>query len=198
MFYDDEINLDKSRLKLLCKIIKKRDYIWRCFIRSNLFTEDMAKDMAASGCVEVLCGIESGSDKMLKIINKQATIEIHIKARNLCREYQIRFKALMMIGLPSETKEDIMLTKKWLLDNKPDDFDITILTPYPGSDIYKNKEKYDIDFNLDYTQDIAFFKGIPGQYKSFVRNSHLSFNEITQLRDEIEKEVRSKINLENR
>ena len=189
MFYDDEINLNKERLFALCNELKKRDYVWRCFIRSNLFTEEMAKEMTASGCVEVLCGVESGSPKILKIINKKTTPELNSKARAICQEYQIRFKALTMIGLPSETMKDIMMTKQWLLDNKPDSFDITIFTPYPGCDIYKNKSKYDLNFEVDYEKDIAFFKGIPGEYHGLVSNSNLTAEELTSLRDEIEKEV---------
>lgn len=191
MFYDDEMNIDKKRLSRLCSELKKRDYKWRAFIRSDLFTEKMAKEMAEAGCYELLCGIESGSDRILKIINKGTTTKKNIEARNICKKYDIRFKALMMIGLPSETREDIMLTKRWILDNKPDTFDITIFMPFPGCDIYDHKEKYDIDFKINYNKDIAFFKGIPGQYKSYVKNSNLDYKEIVKLRDEIERDCKT-------
>ncbi len=186
MFYDDEINLNKKRLSELCFALKKKDYRWRAFIRSDLFTEEMAKEMAESGCHELLCGVESGSDRILKIINKKTTSKINTKARELCRKYGIRFKALLMIGLPSETREDVMMTKQWLLDNKPDTFDITIFAPYPGSLIYDHKERFDIEFNIDYHKDMVFFKGIPGKYKSYVKTSKLDYNEIVRLRDELE------------
>ncbi len=190
MFYDDEINLDKNRLSKLCKSLKKKGYRWRAFIRADLFTEDMAKEMKEAGCHELLCGVESGSDRILKVINKQTTSEINTGARTLCRKYGIKFKALMMIGLPSETKEDVMMTKQWLLDNKPDTFDITVYAPYPGSRIYDHKEGYDIEFNPNFQNDSVFFKGIPGKYKSHVRTSKLDYDEIVKLRDEIEREVK--------
>ncbi len=189
MFYDDEINLDRERLYRLCRYLKEREYKWRAFIRADLFTDDLAQEMADSGCYELLCGVESGSDRILKVINKQTTSEINSKARELCKKYKIRFKALMMIGLPSETREDVMMTKQWLLYNKPDTFDITIYAPYPGSEIYEHKDKFDIEFNPDYQNDSVFFKGIPGEYKSHVRTSSLDYGEIVKLRDEIEREV---------
>ena len=190
MFYDDEINLNKQRLSELCSALRKKDYKWRAFIRSDLLTEEMTKEMAESGCYELLCGVESGSDRILKVINKRTTSKINTDARGLCKKYGIRFKALMMIGLPSETKEDVMLTKQWLFDNLPDTFDISIFAPYPGSLIYDHKERFDIEFNIDYTKDIVFFKGIPGEYKSHVKTSKLTYEEIAQLRDEIEEDCK--------
>ena len=198
MFFDDEINIDNIRLITLCHMLKKRNVKWRALARTNLTNEYQIKVMAECGCKELLWGIESGSQKILDLIKKGTTVEQNNKAIELCKKYGIRTKALVIVGFPSETKQDIMLTKKWLLDNKPDDFDVTILTPYPGSDIYDNNKEYDFEFHMDYSHDVAFYKGVPGKYKSYVRNSHLSYKEIVALRDDMEEIVRNRLGLKPR
>jgi anaerobic magnesium-protoporphyrin IX monomethyl ester cyclase len=194
-FYDDELNLSKSRtLELMAAL--EGDYIYRGFIRTNLFDEDVAKAMAEAGFVEVCAGVESGSDRILKIIGKGAKVEDATRARAMAKKYGMRFKAFTIVGLPGETLEDVMATKSWLLENKPDSFDVTLNTPFPGSPEYDHRERYDIEFSVDYSKDVAFYKGVPGNYSSFVRTSALSFEDFRRLRDEIEADVRVELGME--
>jgi radical SAM superfamily enzyme YgiQ (UPF0313 family) len=63
--------------------------------------------MKDSGCIQIDCGWESGSEKMLEIMNKQAKSEDYIRFSNDCRDVGIRILANMMINLPGETLSDI-------------------------------------------------------------------------------------------
>lgn len=195
MIYDDEINIIKKRTLELMAEFKKRGYKFRAYIKSNLFDEEMAKALADGGALELSCGVESGSDKILKIIEKQTTYEINKRFVELCRKYGIYSKAFTIIGLPGETYEDAMLTKKWILDAKPDYFNIGINTPYPGSPEYDSKEKYDIEFGkIDYAEEqVSFMMHGQKKWKSWVRTSALSSEDLVRLRDEIEKECRQKL-----
>lgn len=195
MIYDDEINIIKKRTIELMAEFKKRGYKFRAYIKSNLFDEEMAKALADGGALELSCGVESGSNKILKIIEKQTTYEINKRFVELCRKYGIYSKAFLICGLPGETYEDAMLTKKWILDAKPDYFNIGINTPYPGSPEYDFKEKYDIEFGeIDYAKEqVSFMMHGQKKWKSWVRTSGLSPEDLVRLRDEIEKECRQKL-----
>lgn len=196
MIYDDEVNIIKKRTIELMKEFKKRGYQFRAYIKTNLFDEETAKAMVDGGALELSTGVESGSDRILKIIDKQTTYEVNKKFVQLCRKYGIKSKAFCMVGLPGETYEDIMLTKKWILDAKPDYFNLGINTPYPGSPEYDSREKYDLEFGeIDFAKEQASYSIGSGTkvWKSWVRTSSLSPEELVKLRNEVDKECREKL-----
>lgn len=198
MFYDDEFNLNRSRTLKLCKALKALDIRFRCFLRADLFTDEIAEAMANAGCYEVCVGVESGSQRVLDIIHKGTKVEQNSQARWLAKKYGLRFKAFTIVGLPGEDYKSAMETKKWLLENRPDEFDVTVFQPYPGSAIYFHPNEYPIHFDvssLDFAREKTFFKGVPGEYRSFVRTASLTAEEIVRLRDDIEKEVREALGL---
>jgi len=194
MFFDDEVNIINEHILSLCRSIKDRGYRWRGFIKANLFTEQQAQVMAEAGCYELCTGVESGSLRILQVIQKATTPEINKKFVELCRKYGIRSKCFTIVGLPSATLEDEMMTKQWLIDAAPDEFDVTVNTPYPGAPEFDHREKFDLEFSIDYSKDVAMYKGIPGNLKSFVRTSALSFEDLSRLRDEIDRDARKALN----
>ena len=195
MIYDDEVNIIKKRTIELMEEFEKRNFKFRAYIKTNLFDEETAKAMKKGGAIELSTGVESGSDKILKIIEKGTTYQINKKFIDICRKYGIYAKAFCMVGLPGETYEDVMLTKKWILAAKPDYFNLGINTPYPGSPEYDMKEKYDLEFGkLDFAKDQASYSSSKSKaWKSWVRTSALSSEELVRLRDEVEEECRKKL-----
>jgi len=192
MFFDDEFNLNKKHTLEMCKMLKEEDIIWRAMIRSNLFDEELAKAMAEAGCKELGCGVETGSPTIKKNINKGTTIEQDFKARELCRKYDIKFKCFIVVGLPGENYQTFNQTREWIRKAQPDNFDYTILVPYPGSPIWNHPENYDIQFDKEEIIkshfDDTFYKGKNLTGISFVSTSALSREEIVRLRMELEKE----------
>ena len=168
----------------ICDLLKGLDIIYRCFIRSDTVDRSILEKMHSSGCVEVGMGVESGSQRILDMVRKGETVEQSMKVIKLCHELGIRVKAFFIIGLPGENKESIRETMKFLEEVDLDDLDITIYIPYPGSHIYKDREKFDIRFTDDYEH--AWYKGKPGAYKPIVSTSSFSSEEIGKIRDELE------------
>lgn len=200
MIYDDEVNVLVDRTLELCRALQGRDYRFRGFIKAELFTPEVARAMAQAGFAEVCTGVESGSDRILKLIKKNTTVEINSRARRIAREHGIRFKAFTMVGHLGETREDVLLTQQWLIENRPDEFDVTLFTPYPGSPLYDRQEAFasHLQFDkaeLDYTTEMAFYKGTPGEYKSYVATPALTREEMVHLRDEVERDVRAALGL---
>lgn len=189
MYYDDEFNLVNKRVVAMCNEIEKENIIWRAFIKANLFNEEQAEAFARSGCYELCTGVESGSDEILKTIQKKATVAQNTRSRELCREFGIRFKAFAMIGHPGETEETAQMTKQWLIDNKPDAFSLSVYMPYIGTPVTDKPWEYDIEFDMSYDFNPHFYMGRPGEYQENARTSALSAKRITELRDEIQEEV---------
>lgn len=212
MWQDDEVNLNRKRIVELSKVLGKRDYIHRGLVRCDLLARfpETAEALAEIGFVELCSGIESGSDKVLKAIAKGTSVETNYRGIELAKKNGMRFKAFTMLGMPSETYEDILLTKEWLLNAKPDNFDIAILQPYPGARIYDASvpstrfKEYGYSFNddlffdrPDFSQVQSFYKGIPGEYQCSIRTKELTSDDFIRIRDEMEAEVREKLSQEN-
>ncbi len=182
VFYDDEFNLSRPYALKLCSLLKKRNYVWRAPVRADLLDEKLAFEMKKAGCVEVTVGVESGSEKVLKLCGKKTTPGINSRARKICAEAGIKFKAFTIVGLPFSGPQDEKLTEKWLIENMPDSVDININTPYPSSLEYEEKEKYGLKFQNDFFKKPVSYKYDLKKYRAFCHNSILSPSQMLEIR----------------
>ena len=107
----------------------------------------------------------------------------------------LKVKVFCIVGLPGETEHTAQQTKEWIIRSKPDDFDISPFTPYPGSHVAEHPELYDIKINGSYWGTTYNHKGRPGEYRVMVSTSKLSADRIRTLRDEIERDCRKELGL---
>lgn len=214
MFYDDELNLNSSIYSLLKELIKYQqqhnvEFLLRGCIKSELFNETQADLMSKAGFKKLLVGFESGSDKILKNINKKATKAENTRCIEIAKKYGIGIKALMSIGHPGESNETIQETYDWLLSSKPDEFDVTIITVIPGSKYYDDSVmvedgiwKYTTNGDTLYSLEVdnftqyEYYKGIPGNYNSFVYTDYITREKLVESRDWLEKSVLDKLNIQ--
>jgi anaerobic magnesium-protoporphyrin IX monomethyl ester cyclase len=180
MFYDDTIAINRKRIEAICTGLEKIDFIFRCFVRADQADEELFARMAQAGCYEVLIGVESGSQQLLNTINKEETVEQLKNAIKWAKKSGIKVKALMMVGLPGESWETIELSRQFLIETEPDSLDVTILSVYKGTDIYKNPGNYDIRF-----REASWYKGRSNEYFSTVSTSLMSEEEIAKARESL-------------
>jgi len=218
MFYDDELNVNKSLVELMNAIhdLQKElavEFRLRGFIKSELFTEEQAEAMVRAGFRWILCGFEAANPRILENIDKIATVEDNTRAVRIAKKYGLKVKALMSIGHPGESEKSILDVRDWLIDMRVDDFDCTVITTYPGTPYYdlavRNPDYPNVwtythkksgdrlhAYELDYTETPDYYKGDPnGGYKSYVFTDHLSAEQIVALRDRLENEVRAKLSI---
>lgn len=217
MMYDDELNVNKQMISLMHSIARAQEdlkSVWRLrgFIKSQLFDDLQAAAMYAAGFRWILVGFESGSPRILDNIQKKATVEDNTRCMEIARRHGLKVKALMSVGHPGESSQTIKESREWLLDVKPDDFDVSIITAYPGTPYYDlakpegnenvwvyTQEKtgdrlYEVSIRHTVTAD--YYKGDPnGGYKSYVFTDHLSAQELVEARNGIEREVRHKLDI---
>jgi len=188
---------------------------WRLrgFVKAQLFTDAQAKAMYRAGFRWILTGFESGSPRMLENMNKKATRDDNSRCVEIARRNGLKVKALMSIGHPGESRETVMETHRWLLDAKPEDFDVAIITTYPGTPYYDHAARHDCrddvwvytcprtgdrlySYDVDYTQVADYYKGDPdGGYKAYVYTDYLESDELVSLRDFVERDVRARLGI---
>lgn len=188
MFFDDTFTLNKKRLYRICELLKPLDLYWRCFIRADTVDLPMLEAMKDAGCVEVGIGIESGSQKILDIINKGTTVEQNTQVVQWCKQVGIAAKCFLILGLPGEDKQTIEGTRRWILENRPDKMDLVFYVPYPKTPITLHPEKYDIHFQYnDFTECI--YKTHPDAFKPLTWTSGITRKELYEARQKILKEA---------
>lgn len=192
MFFDDVFTMNIKWLTEFCEKIKPTGLVWRCFLRADTAKYDKMKMMKDAGCIEVGVGVESGSNKILKNINKGETVEANTMAREICRQVGIRFKSFFIVGLPGETYETVQETKQWIIDNQPEGYSLFVFVPLPGAPIYEAIKRGSTEY--DYVLDILDYKhrywgGIMTDQISPGHTSELSRHEIVRLRNEMAAEL---------
>jgi anaerobic magnesium-protoporphyrin IX monomethyl ester cyclase len=116
---DDNFPSDKGRMKKICDEISKLGMKFNAFCRANNADEETLSYLKKSGCWQVDIGIESGSQRILDMLNKGVTVELNKRAIKNCKKVGILCECLIMIGMPTETEEDIKMTELLIKETKP-------------------------------------------------------------------------------
>ena len=143
MFMDDHLFLNRKRSKELFSrmIDAKFGFVWGGTVRVDALDDDVLELARASGCQRLAIGAESGSDEILKRLNKCTTVEQNYAAIEKCHRHGIKVLSSVVIGNPGETLDDIKATMKFLIDSKTDYGSVCILVPYPGTELWKQCER---------------------------------------------------------
>lgn len=191
-FYDDILPLNKPRTLEIMRRLTEYGLIWRCFIRTDVISKqggfDYLRQMAESGLVEVLAGVESADNRIKNNIHKGTTIEQDTQVLGWCRQLGIRFKASFILGLPGEDAASLARTREWILTNRPDRADVNALIPFPGTPITRTHDyqgnEYDVQWTGEYNEE-RFYKGAKRSAEVVVRTSALSSDDIRVFRDKL-------------
>lgn len=98
MLYDDETNISDAHYEALCRVLGRGEWIWRGFIKSNLFTPNQAATAARSGAVQLCTGGESMNAEIKKHIQKKSTVDDDTRFVRLCLENGIAPKMFCVAG----------------------------------------------------------------------------------------------------
>lgn len=137
--YDDNFAANRKRVKELCQrmIDEKLGIQWMCFTRADhLDDREMLRLMKQSGCYLIVLGIENGNNRILEMLNKQLDLTVAKKNIELVNQIGILVQSSFMIGLPTETYEEIQNTISYSIKIGLTYAVYPIFTPFPGTPIY--------------------------------------------------------------
>jgi magnesium-protoporphyrin IX monomethyl ester (oxidative) cyclase len=142
-FEDDNLTLSKKRMLSICNEIVKRDLniSWTTpnGVHVDTLDEELLGKMKESGCYQLALGVESGNPYVLKnLMRKKMSLNKVKEVVKIMRKLNISVTLFFVIGMPGETKENILDTISFAKDICPDEAYFSIATPYPGTDLYKN------------------------------------------------------------
>ena len=172
-FDDDTFNIGKERMLELAKAIKKSKIRlpFAVMARADTMDEEQLIALRSAGLYSIKYGVESGSQDLVNNCGKALDLKKVEEIVNITKKLQIKVHLTFAFGLSGETKETIEQTIKFALKLDPDTVQFSIITPFPGSDYYKElDEKGYIESTKweDYT----------GYTKAVIRTDNLSASEL--------------------
>jgi len=111
-FSDDCFTLNPKRVREICEILirEQTDLQWMCLSRVDTLTNDLAQIMSKAGCVQVFFGVESGSKRVLQIMNKKIDLEKVKNAIWAAHRAGIQTGGFFILGYPGETDNSLLET----------------------------------------------------------------------------------------
>ncbi len=177
-FMDPHFTNSPVRAKRICELIIKENLkiLWACSARVDTVSEELLGLMKKAGCMRIGYGIESGSPKVLKIMNKRVHISQIKDAIRWTNKAGIKSVVYLLYAMPGEEPRDIQLTRQLITQIQPDFVNQTIAIPYPGTELRKfalehnlikddRWEKYNYPFG-----NVLEYEGIERIYKFQAKN----------------------------
>jgi radical SAM superfamily enzyme YgiQ (UPF0313 family) len=143
-FSDETFTLNRKRTIELCEEMQKYNIYWKCSTRSDKLDEELLIKMKDSGCKEIALGIESADPNVLKLLNKDISVEDNKRALKLCAKVGINTRILFMTGTPGETVETPEFNINFMKSVPFHMASVSVFKPLPGCPIWDNPEKYGV------------------------------------------------------
>jgi len=165
-FSDDTFTINKDRVIEICKKILERNLkiTWVAISRVDCVSDEMLYWMRKAGCIQISYGVESGSEKIRRLLNKNFKTDRIKEAFSLTTKYGILARAYFIYGSPGESWETIQETIDLIHEIKPLSVIFYILDIFPGTALYSDfKRRYKVtdDIWLDRIEDIMYFETDP-------------------------------------
>jgi radical SAM superfamily enzyme YgiQ (UPF0313 family) len=163
---DDNFTINKNKVIEICKRILDKDLkiVWVAISRVSYIDEDILYWMRKAGCIQISYGIESGSEKIRDLLNKNVKTDQAKNAFALTHRYGIIARAYFIYGSPEESWETIQDTIDLIHQIKPLICVLYILEIYPGTRLYLDfQKKFNVtdDIWLKRIEGICYFETDP-------------------------------------
>ncbi len=140
LFTDDTFTLSMKYAAEICEELLRRDekLSWSCETRAELVDRALLELMHRAGCREISFGVESGNEEIRQItLRKKVSNTDLLTAFAECHRVGVDAHAFCMLGIPGETRENMLETLDFALKIKPDVLGLHLTVLFPGSDLYK-------------------------------------------------------------
>jgi len=179
-FIDDTFTLNMKRASEIMKAIvdEKLDVRLSLSSRVNTINEDLMRDLKNGGTANMYFGVESGSQRVLDLMQKGIKLEQAVAAVNLAKKYNIGVLCSYIIGYPGETPEEMDQTIKFSIKLNSDYAQYSILTPFPGTPIYYELDRKGLIATKDWSLYTVLHPLI--KYEAFGYSASLVARKLTE------------------
>ena len=136
---DDTFTINRDRVLDVCKrlVDEKLNITFKVSSRVDSVDEEMLGWLKKAGCTRIHYGVESGSQRLLDLLEKGITLDQVRKTFAMTRKAGIGTYAYMMIGIPTETPDEMEQSIRFARELRPDHANFSICTPFPKTKLYE-------------------------------------------------------------
>lgn len=118
VFQHDMFTMNRKQVIETCRLIKELDFKvkWNCSARLDCIDEEMVQCMADAGLNWIFLGIETGSPRIQKLVNKNLDLTQVLPKIESLQKLNVRVVASFIYGFPQETEEDLSQTLGMMMD----------------------------------------------------------------------------------
>jgi len=133
--WDDNFMRDRETVSRVCEGLRKQKFgrTWSVEARVDDVSAEALREMKSAGCTYIALGIESGSGRVLEHIKKKITKDDVRRAVKMCSDAGIAIRGYFMMGLPSETPDEMEETIRFAVELDIDVASFTLFVPLPGT-----------------------------------------------------------------
>lgn len=144
-FYDDNFTADRRRAhQIMDGLIAMglKPGTWMAQVRADVAKDpELVEKMARAGCDRVYIGFESVNLDSLKTIRKSQTPEDIEDAIRVLHRHKIKIHGMFIYGIDSDDPAVTRDTVEYVRRNKIDSVQYAILTPLPGTELFRQMER---------------------------------------------------------
>jgi radical SAM superfamily enzyme YgiQ (UPF0313 family) len=142
VFIDNNLGSKPDYLRALCRAIRPLEKIWSAAVTLDV-TDDPAliREMAVAGCTGVFIGFESLSDSNLASARKRTPrTEQYARRIRILHDHGIQVNGSFVLGFDEDRRDVFATTAQWIEANRLECATFHILTPYPGTPLFRQME----------------------------------------------------------
>jgi anaerobic magnesium-protoporphyrin IX monomethyl ester cyclase len=141
-FVDDVFTVSHKWLEEFTLLVEEQNlqFNYECITRADRLNEEVIQFLKRSGCFRVWIGAESGSQKIIDLMDRRVDVKVVQQMINAAQKAGIQAGTFIMLGYPTETEEDIKQTLQHLKKSNPHYFTITITYPIRGTELFEEVE----------------------------------------------------------
>lgn len=171
-FVDDVFTISHKWLTAFRDELQKKDILipYECITRADRMNEEVIKMLKETGCFRVWIGAESGSQRVIDLMDRRVDVNQVRDMIKLTKKHGIQTGTFIMLGYPGETEADIEETIQHLKESDPDHFTITVAYPIKGTELYQEVEASqtpDLDWTTSTDRQIDFERMYSRKYYDY-------------------------------
>jgi len=178
----DMFTVDAKRVRAFCHymIASGKGFTWTCSARTDCVDEDLIEVMAAAGCKSLFFGIETGTERMQKIIDKHLNIERAHAMIDFAERAGIASTVSLITGFPEEQWEDLKGTMRFFMHSArtpQSSPQITLLAPLANTPLHlKHRHEMTLEYlssgcshqgRYQNSEDVRLIKQLPDIFPNF-------------------------------
>lgn len=155
-FVDDTFGLSNRQLDEFGESLGelRGTFRWSCMSHANVLTRQRVERLRGLGCDAIHLGVESGSQRMLDLLDKRVKVERLIQCADDIHHEGVDLRAFVMVGIPGETPRDLCDTRNLIERMQPSEVAAQVYVPYQGTALFNRLRGDGLIAPLDWTQFI--------------------------------------------